>query len=239
MTVLEDRIEMADAETNAERLDEWFERLERMPVPEGFRVEIVGGNVFMTPQRDTHWQIIRMFFWAIEDRFGRKAKIFSDVRIDFPGHQNGFCPDVALLRDSAKKDDRGHWRYEDVQFVAEVISEGTAANDYGPKRTAYAEAGVPVYVIADPTRPVPRLHGPEGRRLRRSDESRLRHRHRPHRHRRRSRPQDRRVPPRLTAVPGVAKCLASSALQDVGWGAWSTHSSDARVSRSAGSFSAR
>ncbi|GGX89048.1 Uma2 family endonuclease [Streptomyces anandii] len=150
MTVLEDRIEMADAETNAERLDEWFERLERMPVPEGFRVEIVGGNVFMTPQRDTHWQIIRMFFWAIEDRFGRKAKIFSDVRIDFPGHQNGFCPDVALLRDSAKKDDRGHWRYEDVQFVAEVISEGTAANDYGPKRTAYAEAGVPVYVIADP-----------------------------------------------------------------------------------------
>ncbi|MFI1536626.1 Uma2 family endonuclease [Streptomyces anandii] len=150
MTVLEDRIEMADADADNECLDEWFERLERMPVPEGFRVEIVGGSVFMTPQRDTHWQIIRMFFWAIEDRFGRKAKIFSDVRIDFPGHQNGFCPDVALLRDSAKKDDRGHWRYEDVRFVAEVISEGTAANDYGPKRTAYAEAGVPVYVIADP-----------------------------------------------------------------------------------------
>ncbi|MFF9406461.1 Uma2 family endonuclease [Streptomyces anandii] len=150
MTVLEDRIEMADADADNECLDEWFKRLERMPVPEGFRVEIVGGSVFMTPQRDTHWQIIRMFLWAIEDRLGRKAKVFSDVRIDFPGHKNGFCPDVALLRDSAKKDDRGHWRYEDVQFVAEVISEGTAANDYGPKRTAYAEAGVPVYVIADP-----------------------------------------------------------------------------------------
>ncbi|GHD91438.1 Uma2 family endonuclease [Streptomyces naganishii] len=148
MTVLEDRIEMADADS--ESLDEWFERLKRMPVPEGFRVEIVGGSVFMTPQRDTHWQIIRMFLWAIEDRFGRKAKVFSDVRIDFPGHQNGFCPDVALLRDSAKKDDKGHWRFEDVQFVAEVISEATAANDYGPKRIAYAEAGVPVYVIADP-----------------------------------------------------------------------------------------
>ncbi len=40
MTVLEDRIAMADVDT--QRLDEWFERLERMPVPEGFRVEIVG-----------------------------------------------------------------------------------------------------------------------------------------------------------------------------------------------------
>ncbi|MFE1749536.1 Uma2 family endonuclease [Streptomyces anandii] len=149
MTVLEDRIEMADADADNECLDEWFERLERMPVPEGFRVEIVGGSVFMTPQRDTHWKIIFRISAAVAAKFGFD-NVFSDVRIDFPGHKNGFCPDVALLRDSAKKDDRGHWRYEDVQFVAEVISEGTAANDYGPKRTAYAEAGVPVYVIADP-----------------------------------------------------------------------------------------
>ncbi|MFE9450603.1 Uma2 family endonuclease [Streptomyces sp. NPDC006739] len=150
MTVLEDRIEMADADANTERLDEWFERLERMPVPEGYRVEIVGGNVHMTPQRDTHWIIIRRIVRALEDKFGLDVKAFSDVRIDFPGHENGFCPDVALLKDSAKKDDTGRWRYQDVEFVAEVISQGTAANDYGPKRIAYAEAEVPLYVIADP-----------------------------------------------------------------------------------------
>ncbi|MFI1074081.1 Uma2 family endonuclease [Streptomyces puniciscabiei] len=150
MTVLEDRIEMADADANTKRLDEWFERLERMPVPEGYKVEIVGGNVHMTPQRDIHWEIIRRFLWAIEDRFGRNVRVFTDVRIDFPGHENGFCPDVALLKDSAKKDETGHWRYQDVVFVAEVISKGTAANDYGPKRLAYAEAEVPLYVIADP-----------------------------------------------------------------------------------------
>ncbi|MGW0879837.1 Uma2 family endonuclease [Streptomyces sp. NPDC002671] len=150
MTVLEDRIAMADADANTERLDEWFERLERMPVPEGFRVEIVGGNVHMTPQRDTHWEIIREILFSIEDRFGRKVRVFSDVRIDFPGHENGFCPDIAKLSDSAKKDDKGRWRYQDVEFVAEVISDGTAANDYGPKKTAYAIAEVPVYVIADP-----------------------------------------------------------------------------------------
>ncbi|MFE9937203.1 Uma2 family endonuclease [Streptomyces hirsutus] len=150
MTVVDDRIAMADA--NTQRLDEWFERLERMPVPEGFRVEIVGGNVHMTPQRDTHWGIIRRIVRAVEDRFGMDVMVFSDVRIDFPGHENGFCPDVAVLRESARKDDEGHWRYQDIEFIAEVISEGMASNDYGPKKAAYATAEVPLYVIADPYR---------------------------------------------------------------------------------------
>ncbi|MEU7556881.1 Uma2 family endonuclease [Streptomyces eurythermus] len=148
MTVLDDRIEMADA--NTERLDEWFELLERMPVPEGYRVEIVGGNVHMTPQRGTHWIIIRRIVRALEDKFGMDIQVFSDVRIDFPGHENGFCPDVALLKDSAHMDDTGHWQHQDVEFVAEVISKGTAANDYGPKKAAYAAAEVPLYLIADP-----------------------------------------------------------------------------------------
>jgi hypothetical protein len=150
MTVVDDRIAMADA--NSKRLDEWFERLERMPVPEGFRVEIVGGNVHMTPQRDTHWEIIRRIVRAVEDRFGMNIKVFSAVRIDFPGHENGFCPDVAKLSDAAEKDGEGRWCYEDVEFVAEVISRGTGSNDYGPKKTAYALAEVPVYLIADPYR---------------------------------------------------------------------------------------
>ncbi|MCI3241303.1 Uma2 family endonuclease [Streptomyces spinosisporus] len=148
MTVVEDRIAMADVDT--QRLDEWFERLERMPVPEGYRVEIVGGNVFMTPQRGTHWAIIRRIVRAVEDRFGMDVNVLSDVRIDFPGHENGLCPDVAMLRDSAEPDEGDHWRYEDVEFVFEVISKGTAANDYGPKKAAYATAGLPLYVIVDP-----------------------------------------------------------------------------------------
>jgi Uma2 family endonuclease len=149
MTVLEDRIAMAESD-NTRQLDEMFERLEKMPVPEGYKVEIVGGAIFMSPQRDIHWETIRMVIWALEDRFGRKAKVFSDVRIDFPGRLNGYCPDVAKLRDGATKNDEGRWRYQDVEFIAEVISKDTALNDYGPKKTAYALAEVPVYVVADP-----------------------------------------------------------------------------------------
>ncbi|MFD3625653.1 Uma2 family endonuclease [Streptomyces sp. DSM 116494] len=149
MTVLDDRIAMAES-NNTRQLDEMFELLEKMPVPEGYKVEIVGGAVYMAPQRDIHWETIRMILWALEDRFGRQVTLFSDVRIDFPGYRNGFCPDVAKIRDGAQKNGKGKWRYQDVEFVAEVISKDTAQNDYDRKKTAYALAGVPVYLIADP-----------------------------------------------------------------------------------------
>ncbi|AXK33024.1 Uma2 family endonuclease [Streptomyces armeniacus] len=152
MTVeLTDRIEMA--ESNDRRLDYMFELLERMPVPEGYKAEIVEGTITMSPQRSAHWEIIRRIVRALEDHFGMDIRVMSDVRIDLPGHENGFSPDVALLKDSAEfvqPDGSRGWRYQDVEFIAEVISRGTAANDYGPKRDAYALAEVPVLLIADP-----------------------------------------------------------------------------------------
>ncbi|MGI5376275.1 Uma2 family endonuclease [Streptomyces sp. CA-251387] len=148
MTVLEDRIEMAE-ESGELTLDLMFEWLEKMPIPEGTKVEIVGGNIFMSPQRHTHFQIVFDILEQLRTTYSRK-RLASDVRIDFPGHLNGFACDVAAVAERSVKDDKGRWRYQDVEFVAEVISKDTAANDYGPKKTAYAVAQVPVYLIADP-----------------------------------------------------------------------------------------
>ncbi|MEU9500217.1 Uma2 family endonuclease [Streptomyces sp. NPDC048196] len=140
---------MEMAEDQGPTLDEMFERLEQA-FPEGYKIEIIGGAVFMTPQRDVHWLTIRHIVRALEDRFGMDVLVLSDVRVDFPGQDNGFCPDVAKFAEGAKKDARGRWRYQDIELIAEVISQGTAVNDYGPKKAIYAEAGIPVYVIADP-----------------------------------------------------------------------------------------
>ncbi|WP_413758429.1 Uma2 family endonuclease [Streptomyces sp. MMBL 11-3] len=148
MTVLEDRIEMAD-ESKGLTLDVLFEQLERMPVPEGYKAEIVEGAIFMSPQRDTHWEIIADLYEQLRTKYPRK-RVKSDVRVDYPGHLNGFASDLTLVAEDASKADTGYWRYQDVQFVAEVISRGTGLNDYGPKKTAYAAAEVPVYLIADP-----------------------------------------------------------------------------------------
>ncbi|MDQ0775451.1 Uma2 family endonuclease [Streptomyces aurantiacus] len=127
-------------------LDKLFDDV---PVPEGYKGEIVDGAMYIAPHLDIHWQTTLAIIDALTDRFGIDVQVFSDVRIDFPGHLNGFAPDVAKLRDGSEADTEGRWRYQDVEFVAEVIDPHRAKNDYGSKKTAYALAGVP-YLIADP-----------------------------------------------------------------------------------------
>lgn len=144
MTVLEDRIEMAESGDEL-TLDMMFEWLEKMPIPEGYKTEIVGGHIFMAPQRDTRWEIIEQ----LRVKYPRK-RVKSDVRIDYPGYLNGFASDVTLMTEGATRNGKGRWRCEDVEFIVEVISKKTAGNDYGPKKDTYAAAGVPVYLIVDP-----------------------------------------------------------------------------------------
>lgn len=105
MTVLEDRIEMAESGDEL-TLDMMFEWLEKMPVPEGYKAEIVGGHVFMTPERDTHWDIIADIYDQMRTKYPRR-RLKSDVRIDYPGHLNGFVSDVTLLAEGAAQKARG------------------------------------------------------------------------------------------------------------------------------------
>jgi Uma2 family endonuclease len=139
---------MAEREAFSD-LDDLFEVLEQMQIPEGFKVEIIEGVIHVSPQRDVHWEIIRRIVRAFEDAFGMNVKVKSDVPIDFPGDGNGFAPDVALLAESAKKNDKGRWEYRHVEFIAEVTSKGTGHHDYGAKKRAYASAGVGVYLIVN------------------------------------------------------------------------------------------
>ncbi|MFD7335240.1 Uma2 family endonuclease [Streptomyces violascens] len=148
MTAVDDRIKMAN-QSNELTLDTMFELIEQMRVPEGYKVEVVEGAIYMSPQRDTHWDITANIIEQLRAKYPRQ-RVKSDVRIDFPGRLNGFATDVTALAVGAEKDSKGRWRYQDIEFVAEVISRDTAANDYGSKKETYAKAGVPVYLIVDP-----------------------------------------------------------------------------------------
>ncbi|MFD3421836.1 Uma2 family endonuclease [Streptomyces decoyicus] len=140
---------MTIEEAGSAELDDLFDRLDQRHIPEGYKVEIVEGTICMARQQGTHWETIATIYEQLRTRYPRK-RVLSNVRIDFPGRLNGFAPDVVALAEGATMNDKGQPRYQDIEFVAEVISQGTAAHDYGPKKRAYALAGVPVYVIADP-----------------------------------------------------------------------------------------
>ncbi|MBX7471909.1 MULTISPECIES: Uma2 family endonuclease [unclassified Streptomyces] len=148
MTAVDDRIKMAN-QSDELTLDMMFEFVEHMGVPEGYKVEVVKGAIHVSPQRDAHWDITSNILSQLGARYPRQ-RLKSDVRIDFPGRLNGFAADVTALAAGAEKNEKGLWRYQDIECVAEVISESTAANDYGTKKETYASAGVPVYLIVDP-----------------------------------------------------------------------------------------
>ncbi|PWI44002.1 Uma2 family endonuclease [Streptomyces sp. ICBB 8177] len=131
-------------------LDEMFELIEAMNVPEGYRAEIIEGEIVLNPQRATHATIIRKFTRALEAARGEDAPILWDVRVDFPGTLNGYAPDVTLVADNAAKALGGRYGYRDVELVAEVVSYSSKRDDYGSKLDTYAAAGVPEYVIVDP-----------------------------------------------------------------------------------------
>ncbi|THC47870.1 Uma2 family endonuclease [Streptomyces sp. A1499] len=134
-----------------------FATLERGPFAEGYKIDVVGGAVHMTPQRDNHWDITRGLLRQLGPTHEHR-RLLSDVRIDYPGELNAFCSDVALVAEGAERTERGGFLCEDVEFVAEVISRGTAENDYGPKKTGYATAGVAVYLVVDPYQGKSRVH---------------------------------------------------------------------------------
>ncbi|MFF7386053.1 Uma2 family endonuclease [Streptomyces griseoluteus] len=130
-------------------LDDWFARLEAMPVPEGYKAEIIEGTVQLTSRRESQWEITADLYEQLRTRHPR-ARLKSGARLDLPGPMNSYAPDLMLVAEEAEKDGRGLWRCADVQFAAEVLPLDTADPAYGPKAAAYALAEVPVYFVVDP-----------------------------------------------------------------------------------------
>ncbi|MCC3773599.1 Uma2 family endonuclease [Streptomyces sp. UNOB3_S3] len=148
---------MAAVRDSAE-LDAMFDEIENLNLPADYRVEIIEGEIVMNPQRKVHARIIQLLTMSLADTLGRNANVLWDVRVDFPGHLNGFAPDVALVKEGAEEDDAGNHDYRDVEFVAEVVSRGSRRADYEAKLNVYAVAGVPTYLIVDPKSGLVHVH---------------------------------------------------------------------------------
>ncbi|MFC4512787.1 MULTISPECIES: Uma2 family endonuclease [Streptomyces] len=142
-------MEMVGDEGVDEELEEMFELL-YAATPEGYKSEIVGGAICMVPKADAYWDVVSDVLYQLRDLLGQERQIKHEVRLDLPGYRNAFAPALYVMAAGAERDERGNWRHQDVEFVLEVIRQGTADYDYGRKRDAYAVGEVPVYLIADP-----------------------------------------------------------------------------------------
>jgi len=124
-------------------------------------VELIRGKVFrMSPSPSTsHQRLSGNLFRLIANYLvGKPCQVFAalfDVRLPLPpGRQTSdqidtvVQPDISIICDSAKIDERGCQGAPD--WIVEILSKGTASKDLTEKYQLYEHAGVREYWVAHP-----------------------------------------------------------------------------------------
>ncbi|MBB5933851.1 Uma2 family endonuclease [Streptomyces zagrosensis] len=126
-------------------------------LPEGFHAEIVAGFIEVSPTgRLDHGQIANRLRRAL-DRYLQGSGYAAHQDINVIHGLKPWVPDVFVGpegpedREELVPEDRLGVRAGGVRLVAEVVSPGRTdrERDRVRKRRAYAQAGIPVYVLID------------------------------------------------------------------------------------------
>jgi Uma2 family endonuclease len=123
--------------------------LNQYGIPDGFTAEIIDTRIVLSPRREEHNRISRMIARTIAERYGWDRPLLEDVRVNFPGKEVGYAPDVAFPQEGASRADNDKFDARDLDFVAEVVSPDSRKMDYGRKSDDYAAEGIPAYLIVD------------------------------------------------------------------------------------------
>ncbi|PAZ16165.1 hypothetical protein CLM62_09690 [Streptomyces sp. SA15] len=134
------------------------EIMERHP---GYRVEIIGGQILVTPSPDAPhaWVLTDLFLpFLAAGLHGGESAVLQNVSIWLPDTRDDFAtPDLCVVDADIRDHHIERNCYDPVVF--RLVLEVTSSNwktDLQTKVTAYANAKVPVYVIVD--RKHQRLH---------------------------------------------------------------------------------
>lgn len=133
--------------SESERLHSQLSRFEDM-FP-GYRMEIVEGNIVMSPLKPAHNATIWALWTALKPQLSDDWGFLSDVAVPFDG-DNEFCPDLAVIPQADVAKNLSAYPPDLIELVIEVVSPSSVRNDYEVKDRAYARRGIPHYLIFDP-----------------------------------------------------------------------------------------
>lgn len=126
---------------------DFFENLE---VPEGYRAELLRGEIVMMAGPDlVHNRIVQCVMDQIpRDRYDR----LQTQDIGFTHELSEPVPDLTVLPKDAGPASGRLMPVEEVTLLLEVVSKTSIDRDYNVKRSIYAAGHVPAYLIVDPFR---------------------------------------------------------------------------------------
>lgn len=124
---------------------EYFEHLD---VPDGFKAELLRGDIVMMagPDRVHNWIVE-----CIQDQIPRKRWHRMQTQdIAIPGETSEPQPDLVVVERGAVEGQGRLIPAPAVTLLLEVVSKNSADRDYKLKRSMYAAGHVPAYLIVDP-----------------------------------------------------------------------------------------
>ncbi|MFF8832323.1 Uma2 family endonuclease [Streptomyces sp. NPDC015131] len=119
--------------------------------PEGWRVELVEGDIHVSPPSDgEHAEIVAGLTGQMWDH-DRSLRCYTRLGLLLPERavSGRVQPDLVLAPKGSFADQAEYHDPSPVLLVAEVTSRSTAGNDRVKKIRGYARAGIPVYLLID------------------------------------------------------------------------------------------
>ncbi|MFD7441870.1 Uma2 family endonuclease [Streptomyces sp. NPDC059909] len=151
MTAMLERPTTIDTPHGSQRFEALCRTLLSMEVPDGYRAEIVGGNIVMSPwSRGFYLPIME----SIQDQLKperREGHTMSAAPFlfTFPGEERAYGPDIHAAATAAFQTDSHYIDGEALSFVCELTSSSTRLVDWQDKVPVYGRSGVPVYLLID------------------------------------------------------------------------------------------
>ncbi|MFD7903713.1 Uma2 family endonuclease [Kitasatospora sp. NPDC059747] len=107
------------------------------------------------PQDERRWVAVLAAAVQIGDQLAGHGRVLSQVLIDFRAAPGGLAPDLAVIAPGAARGAGGRYDGTSVEAVLEVAAPG---GGHGAAARAYAESGLPLYVMVDPVAGVCTVH---------------------------------------------------------------------------------
>ncbi|MEO3787640.1 Uma2 family endonuclease [Actinocorallia sp. B10E7] len=118
-------------------------------VPEGFRAELIDGEIILSPSgRRLHWRLISRI--AAQLTSLTDWECITEQTIQHPRFTDLPEPDLAVLPYTDEPSDDTYHPADEVVFVVEVVSRRDPHNDGVRKTDVYARFGIPLHLTVDP-----------------------------------------------------------------------------------------
>lgn len=118
--------------------------------PEGWRAELIDGEIVMTPPpTGRHNRITALVNGHLTPAVPPGYGVFQTLGVTVPTAAGGYVPDLCVVPYGQVPDEDGYVTSEVVVLAVEVTSKRYADHDRKKKRWGYAHGGVPLYLLID------------------------------------------------------------------------------------------